>query len=291
MVLCACLLALYLKQKHLTKITISIAGCGWYGLNLAKELLKNGYTVKGSTTTAEKLPQLADAGIEPYLIDFSDTSSIKPEFFECDILWIAIPPKTRSGNGEGYLTSINNLIYGAKQQRVKQVILISSTGVYADVNGEVNEQSPTNPDALGGKIMLQAEDLLKKQTAFTTTIIRFAGLIGPNRDPGRFFGGKKDIPNGNTPVNLIHLSDCIGLSCAIIDQKAFGYTYNACMPDHPTKKEFYTKAALRMGLPQPEFLDEKRDWKIVSSLYVDSVLIYQYQITSLMDHLDTPNEK
>ena len=288
MVLCACLLALHFKQIHLTKITISIAGCGWYGLNLAKELVKNGYTVKGSTTTAEKLTQLADAGIEPYLIDFSDNQSIKQDFFNCDILWIAIPPKTRSGNGKGYLASISNLIYGTKKQTVKQVILISSTGVYADINGEINEQSPTNPDALGGKIMLQVEDLLKNETAFTTTIIRFAGLIGPNRHPGRFFGGKKDIPNGNTPVNLIHLNDCIGLSCAIIDQKAFGHTYNACTPDHPTKKEFYTKAALRMGLPQPEFLDEKKDWKIVSSLNVNNVLKYQYRISSLMQWLDVP---
>ena len=289
MVLCTCLLALHLKQKkHLTKITISIAGCGWYGLNLAKELVKNGYIIKGSTTTAEKLTQLTDAGIEPYLIDFSDTSSIKPEFFECNILLIAIPPKTRSGNDEGYLSSIDNLIYRAKKQSVKQVILISSTGVYADVNGEVNEQSPTNPDALGGKIMLQAEDLLKNETAFSTTIIRFAGLIGPKRHPGRFFGGKKDIPNGNTPVNLIHLTDCIGISCAIINQKAFGYTYNAGTPDHPTKNEFYTKAALSMGLPQPEFLDEKKDWKIVSSLYVDQVLNYKYRVSSLMQWLDTP---
>jgi nucleoside-diphosphate-sugar epimerase len=270
----------------LTKITISIAGCGWYGLNLAKELLKNDYTVKGSTTTTEKLPQLSDAGIESYLIDFSDTSSIKPEFFECDILWIAIPPKTRSGNGEGYLTSIKNLIDGAKQQGVNQVILISSTGVYADVNTEVNEQSPTNPDTLGGKIMLQVEDLLKQQTHFTTTIIRFAGLIGPKRHPGRFFGGKKDIPNGGAPVNLIHLNDCLGVSCAIIDQKAFGHTYNACTPDHPTKKEFYTKAAQRMGLQQPDFLDEKKDWKVVSSLNVDQVLNYQYQVSSLMQWLD-----
>ena len=272
----------------MTKITISIAGCGWYGLNLAKELVKNDYTIKGSTTTGEKLTQLANAGIEPYLIDFSDTSSIKPEFFECDILWVAIPPKTRSGDGNSYLNSINNLIDGAKQQGVKQVILISSTSVYADINGEVNEQSTTNPDSLGGQVMLRAEELIKQQTDFTTTIIRFAGLIGPKRHPGRFFGGKKDIPNGNAPVNLIHLNDCIGISCAIIDQKAFGYTYNACAPDHPTKKEFYTKAAVCMGLQQPEFLDEKKDWKIISSLYIDQVLNYQYRVSSLMQWLDTP---
>jgi nucleoside-diphosphate-sugar epimerase len=270
------------------KITISIAGCGWYGFNLATTLVNKGIRVKGSTTTVEKLTKLSDSGIEPYLIDFSEKQSIPTDFFSCDILWIAIPPKTRSGNGESYLASINTLINESKRNGIKQVILISSTSVYADVNGEVNEQSPTNPDNLSGQIMLQAEELLKNETAFTTTIIRFAGLIGPNRDPGRFFGGKKDIPNGNAPVNLIHLTDCTGISCAIIDQKAFGHTYNACAPDHPTRKEFYTKATLRMGLPEPEFLDEKKDWKIISSLYIDQLLNYKYRVSSLIQWLDNP---
>ncbi len=271
-------------------MTVSIAGCGWYGYALAKTLVSKGIMVKGSTTTAEKLSQLSAEGIQPYLIDFTDQETIDSDFFECDILWIAIPPKTRSGNGESYLASIKNLINAAIIHGVKQVILISSTGVYADVNDEFNEQSPANPDTLSGKVMLQVEELLKKETAFTTTVIRFAGLIGPNRDPGRFFGGKKDIPNGNAPVNLIHLTDCIGISCAIINQKAFGYTYNACTPDHPTKKEFYTKATLRLGLEQPEFLDEKKDWKIVSSLNIDQILNYKYQVNSLMQWLDNPAE-
>lgn len=269
-------------------MTVSIAGCGWYGFALAKILVSKGIMVKGSTTTVEKLSQLSTEGIQPYLIDFTDQETIDPDFFVCDILFIAIPPKTRSGNGEGYLTSISNLIDGAKINGIKQVILISSTSVYADTNSEVNEQSPANPDTLSGQVMLQTEDLLKQQTAFTTTIIRFAGLIGPGRHPGRFFGGKKDIPNGNAPVNLIHLTDCIGLSCAIIDQKAFGATYNAFSPDHPSKKEFYTKAALRMSLEQPEFVDEKKDWKIVSSLNVNNILKYQYQVSSLMQWLDNP---
>ena len=270
------------------KLTISIAGCGWYGFSLAKALINKGIKIKGSTTTSDKLQKLTDAGIESYLIDFSNSETILPAFFECNVLWIAIPPKTRTGNGEGYLNSIQNLIVGAKQHGVKQVVLISSTGVYADVNGEVNEQSPTEPDTLGGKVMVQVEGRLKSESAFKTTVIRFAGLIGPNRHPGRFFGGKKDIPNGNTPINLIHLTDCIGISCAIIDQQAFGHNYNTCTPDHPTKKEFYTKAAMRMGLPKPEFLDEKKDWKLVSSLFVNDVLNYQFRVSSLMQWLDNP---
>ena len=241
----------------MAKVVISIAGCGWYGLNLAKELVKNDYTVKGSTTTADKLPLLEDAGISPYLIDFAD-SNIQSDFFNCDILWICIPPKARSGNGEGYINSINTLIDAAKKHQIKQVILISSTSVYADNNSEVNELTQLIPDTESGKVMVHAEELLKQETSFTTTIIRFAGLFGPGRDPGRFFGGKKDIPNGNAPINLIHLTDCIGVSLAILDKQAFGQTYNACTPNHPTKAAFYTKADMRMGLEKQEFLDEKK---------------------------------
>jgi nucleoside-diphosphate-sugar epimerase len=271
--------------------TISIVGCGWYGLSLAKALVEKGFIVKVTTTTADKLSLLKSTGIQPYLINVNtDTNSIQSDFFDCDILWICIPPKTRSGKGDEYLAGINTLITAAQQHNIKQVILISSTSVYADDNSEVNELTLPNPDTESGKIMLRAEDMLKQENTFTTTIIRFAGLFGPGRDPGRFFGGKKDIPNGNAPVNLIHLTDCIGLSFALLDKKVFGRTFNACTPDHPSKAAFYTKASVRMGLEKPEFLDEKKDWKIVSSLFADSVLNYPYQIRSLIDQLDKPTD-
>ncbi len=271
---------------------ISIAGCGWYGLSLAKVLIKSGIAVKGSTTSPQKLPTLAADGIKPFLIDFSSNKDASdPDFFACDVLWICIPPKARTGDGEAYLHSIKNIIAASKKYAIKQVVLISSTSIYADDNCDVNELITANPDTTSGKVMLAAENLLKQQTAFTTTIIRFAGLFGPGREPGRFFAGKKDIANGNSPVNLIHLHDCIGVSLAILNNKAFGQTYNACTPDHPTKAEFYTKAATRIGLEKPDFLDEKKDWKIISSLFVDSVLNYQYQIDSLINWLDTPTDQ
>ena len=48
------------------KETITILGCGWLGLSLAQALVKEGYAVKGSTTTEEKLEQLQYAGVEPF---------------------------------------------------------------------------------------------------------------------------------------------------------------------------------------------------------------------------------
>jgi nucleoside-diphosphate-sugar epimerase len=260
-------------------MTVSILGCGWYGLELAKALVNKWVKVKGSTTTADKLALLADSGIEPYLIDLSPTNEVTaPAFFECDVLWISIPPKARAGNGAEYLAKIERLITLIKTYQVKQVVLISSTGVYSDSNTEVTEQDAPRPDSESGRILIAAEDLLKQQTEFTTTIIRFGGLIGPGRDPGRFFAGKTDVPNGEAPVNLIHLTDCIGISNAILDKQAFGHTYNAVSPSHPTRANFYTQAAVASGLTPPHFIEEKENWKVVSSVNVGEVLGYEYQV-------------
>ena len=76
---------------------ISILGCGWYGLALAKKLLTLGYEVKGSTTSEEKIGLLEKAGIVPYLV-IIDPEEIEYEefFFDFDVLFIAIPPNSRS---------------------------------------------------------------------------------------------------------------------------------------------------------------------------------------------------
>jgi nucleoside-diphosphate-sugar epimerase len=260
-------------------MTVSILGCGWYGLELAKGLVNKWVKVKGSTTSAGKLALLAESGIEPYLIDLSpDNEVTNPAFFECDVLWISIPPRARAGNGAEYLTKIERLITLIKTYQVKQVVLISSTGVYGDSNTEVTEADTPNPDSDSGKVLLAAENLLKQQTDFTTTIIRFGGLTGPGRDPGRFFAGKTDVPNGEAPVNLIDLTDCIGISNAILDKQAFGHTYNAVSPSHPTRANFYTQAAVASGLEPPHFIEEKENWKVVNSMTVGEVLGYQYQV-------------
>lgn len=83
--------------------TISILGCGWLGEPLAERLVGDGYTVKGSTTTAEKLDRLAAKGVAPYLIrlDLEDPR-LDPDFFDAEVLFLNIPPGRR-GPGLGVL--------------------------------------------------------------------------------------------------------------------------------------------------------------------------------------------
>ncbi|WP_406825791.1 SDR family oxidoreductase [Pedobacter sp. KACC 23697] len=258
--------------------TVSILGCGWFGLALAKKLIGLNYTVKGSTTSQEKLAVLQTEHIQPFLVKFTTESIVADAtFFEADALFICIPPKRNSAELLDYPNKINSILAVAKDKS-KQVVLISSTSVYADENRTVNEDSETMPDTDSGKVVLAAEILFKKLYAEKCTIIRFAGLIGPDRNPGRFFAGKTNIPNGLAPVNLIHQTDAVGVAVKLLEKKAFGRTYNACSPNHPAKMDFYVEAAKTSGLAIPEFIAEKKDWKIVESLNVPKYLDYEFEV-------------
>lgn len=262
-----------------SKTKISILGCGWYGSAFGKALIADSIQVKGSTTSAAKMDDLAAQGIRPYIVNFSPGEEIYDAvFFDCDVLWISIPPKSRSGEGAVFIEKIKGIIRAIKQFAVQNVVFISSTGVYADSNQHVDEETDPQPNTEAGRILFEAENLFRAENSFKTTIIRFAGLIGPGRNPGRFFAGKKDIPNGNAPVNLIHLDDCIGISKAILAKQAFGYLFNGCSPEHPTKVDFYTQAALNSGFEKPEFVRELKEWKIVESVNVGAVLDYKYEV-------------
>jgi nucleoside-diphosphate-sugar epimerase len=267
-------------------MVVSILGCGWYGKALARSLIQKGITVKGSSTSDEKLKQLSAEGITPYSVQFdASNENFDPGFFDCDVLVISIPPKFRKGETTGYLPKVQRIINAILTYQVRKVIYISSTGVHGDHNTEVNELSDPNPDTESGIILLEAEKLFQRETNFKTNIIRFGGLVGPERHPGRFFAGKKDIPNGLAPVNLIHQLDCVGISEAIIERDIFGYVFNACSGDHPTRSDFYGRSTLEAGLQAPEFINELNHWKIVDSINLISILNYEFKVPYWTDNL------
>jgi nucleoside-diphosphate-sugar epimerase len=258
--------------------SISILGCGWYGFPLAKKLLEKGYKVKGSTTTSGKLKIFEEVGIIPFKLDLnSEFDQYNPEFFKCDLLIISIPPKRSAGETDEYPIKIDRLKKALLQSAVKHVIFISSTSVYGDNNEEVNEETQPQPDTKSSGVVLKAENILKDQNIFSLTILRFAGLIGPNRLPGNFFRNKANIANGKAPVNLIHQDDCIGVTLSIIDKQAFGYIFNAASVSHPQKMDYYPAQAIKLGIDPPIFIPELTTWKIVATKNAEQILNYTFK--------------
>jgi nucleoside-diphosphate-sugar epimerase len=252
--------------------TITILGCGWLGLPLAVKLAGSGWKVKGSTTTPDKLNTLAANDIDPYLVQLNQLNLADLAFFDSNVLLINVPPGLRRRSAEAYLAEMEQLLGMVKQSPVKYVVFISSTSVYPELNKVI-----TDVDEADVNNALYKSELLFTQCAgFKTTVIRFAGLIGPGRNPSRFFAGKQDVPNGQAPVNLIHLEDCIGIIETVLTQQKFGFTYHAAAPAHPTRNEFYTAAAKQAGLPLPGFVDELRGWKIINSDKIVNDVGYQF---------------
>ncbi len=265
---------------------VSILGCGWYGMALGRKLVQLSRIVKGSTTSVDKLPALEEAGIKGYLVNFAvEQEQFDPKFFECDTLVVSLPPQRHVGLQKEYPEKIKKIGAVAEVAGIKKVLMISSTAVYGDVNREVEESEPVNPDSDSGKAIAEAEEIIQSYKGFTTTVLRFGGLIGPGRNLAKFFAGKKDINNGLAPVNLIHLDDCIALSLHILNVNAFGFTFNACSPDHPSRKELYTFAAKISGLQKPDFVEELTKWKQINSNLVTRQLNYKYLVNKWSDFL------
>ena len=258
-------------------MTVSILGCGWFGRALATALIAKDVTVKGSTTNSEKLQELATLGLKPYLINFPEERGNDSGFFDCDTMVVSIPPKFRKGEAEAFIPKIESIINAISRYGIKQVIYTSSTGVYGDHQGIVNELNEPTPEDESGMLLLQAEQAFQNQAGFATTVIRFAGLVGPGRHPGRFFAGKKAVSNGLSPVNMVHLDDAIGIAVAVIEKAAWRQVFNACAPSHPTRAQFYTRFSRELNLPLPEFEDGAPNLKTIESVNVPSILGYRFK--------------
>ena len=259
-----------MKSSSSDKKTISILGSGWLGLPLAKHFVDQGYRVKASTRSAERISIIEENGAQCFIVDIDQESDID-DFLEANILVVNITSK----NIEGFAI----LIKAIEKSPIKKVIFVSSTSVYQNTNQMVSEADGVENEL---SPLFQIENLFRNSTQFETSIIRFAGLFGYSRHPGRFFA-ERPIPQPDAPVNLIHRDDCINIIDCIIAQEQWNEVFNACADTHPSKREFYSHAREMMGLPAPLIGDPGRvGFKMISNEKVKQALNYAFIHADLM---------
>lgn len=211
---------------------IAIIGSGWLALPLATKLNKLGHNVSVSTTTIDKCQALNNQGFNAHVHHIGALT----------------PPTISTAQVIIFANTCKNIIAYKKQvddwqkDPAQQVIFTSSTAVYQE-NGAIHNEDSTALNKTHPTYLI--EQLLK---TLNVTCIRLAGLVGPNRHPGRFFKHGK-IPNGHCPVNLLHLDDATGIICAVIEQQVQNEIINACADNHPKKAAFYKKMAHQLGRP------------------------------------------
>lgn len=264
------------------KQNICVIGCGWLGFPLAKNLIKKGYHVRGSTRSSKKIATLQSHHIETYMVDIT-SEGITGDIQEClegsDTLVLNIPPGKRKNASVNYVKKMNFLIPYIEASSVNNVLFVSSTSVYQDFESfpNITESNPTTLKTTNQ--IIDVETLFQKNSNFKSTILRFSGLFGEDRHPAKYLSGKHQVKNPKAPVNLIHLNDCIAIIERILNQNIWGEIFNAATTPHPSKKKYYTSVCKSLNLPLPLFDEaEPSKGKIIDASKLARLLDYEFKI-------------
>lgn len=244
---------------------VCIVGMGWLGSELAKELVKNEFSVTGTTSTASKIEPLKKFTSRVELFELGgQTNFIKGEF---DFIILTIPP---SSNSEYANLSCEFIANMQKSNPDATWIYTSSTSVYGSTERAITEASEVQPQSESAKKIVEVERCLQAKVSLSATL-RFGGLVGGERHPVKYLAGRSDISKPNSVVNLLHREDAVNAILSLMKNFKAGI-YNLCSPEHPEKKQFYSAIAKRNKLSEIGF--DKEDFskdKVVTCKAINKI--------------------
>ncbi len=259
------------------KGSVAVLGCGWLGLPLSQNLLAAGYHVYGTTTSPAKLPGLRAAGIQASVLrlplgDFRQ-NLIDPLHAREDLLWTAdqlvlnVPPARGPEALRQYPGALLSAVLAYRRNMPSgRIVFCSSTGVYGDLTGHVDEDTPLRSPEPRAMMLALAESQIQAQSQRPHVILRLAGLYGAERHPGRYLAGGTDLADGDAPTNLVHRDQVIATIRRYLDAPFWmRVVENVVEDDHRTRRERYTAYAKTEGLPLPSFLPGGANGKVVVS--------------------------
>ena len=231
-----------------------VVGCGYLGLRVAKRWFAAGDSVFALTRSQTRAAGLRAQGISPIVGDITLPASLD-NLPEVDTVLFAVG-MDRSRYSDIRLVYVDGLrhIIHRISPATKHLIYISSTGVYGDFGGQwVDENSETEPVREGGKACLEAERLIAaSQFADRSTILRFAGIYGPDRVPTRDLILSKNWKKLSAAgyLNLIQVDDGARLVTHVADQPPTGETFLVSDGQPSLRKEYYEFIAQQFGIDE-----------------------------------------
>lgn len=224
-----------MRKKHVW----GIIGLGWLGSALAQQLEQAGQLFWGT-----------------HRGDFDWLKDRFPEDF-CDVLFLNTPPLL-SLDPEDYVGKI-------PIQKGQRIIFISSTSVYGSQSGEVVESTLPQPLSESQNWLCKVEQSLLEKFKDQVVVIRPGGLIGGARHPVYYLAGCKLLADGLAPVNLIHREDLLKIIMTVAQAPSPPSLINAVAPFHPSRADYYSGWARKLGLPEMSFRQEAKNAKLVKS--------------------------
>jgi nucleoside-diphosphate-sugar epimerase len=275
--------------EHVNKVkknfSVGIIGCGWLGKALAASLLDKNISVLGTSSKLENVEQLNRQSIitQQLMLPADATQLVQHDVFTKQNLVIAITPQFKKGRTD-YADKITQLVNAAQQGGlVQRIILLSSTAIYSDLEGEVDEETSLNMATEKVQILNAAEQVVLNFSK-QGTVIRLSGLVGPDRHPGKFILANKTLSNSSAPVNLIHQQDAVGLIESLLLARSAQGVFNGVSDTHVSKQQYYQCAAKALKLDPPTFAQTNinETTRVVSGEKAKKALNYTFVYPDLL---------
>lgn len=296
-------------QNHISLMNnkITIIGAGWLGSALALNIAKAGADVMATKRQIIDHQRLiANHRIRYCPFQIQDMANLNLEnlsleqkayftelFNERTVIFTLPPSAFKLLNSEELtlplLESTRNLIDRflliAIKLGVKRLFYTSSISVYGNSSGIINEALPALPQTESAQLCQLIENAFI-DSPIPSTILRLAGLIGPNRHPVYYLSGRSHIASPYQLINLVHQTDVIAAISTLIARNTpiQNEIYNIVSPCHPTRICYYEAVARRLQLPLPQFTDTMPELKKI----IDGSLItengdFNYQQLDLVN--------
>lgn len=237
---------------------ILIAGCGYVGSELARQLAAQGHTVYGLRRDTSQLPP----GIEPVAADLTTPGSLAviPNSLDYVFYTASASGYSESAYRAAYVSGVRNLLGALRRQsNLKRIFYTSSTGVYSQDDGSwLDETSPTPSERFSARALLEGE-LEVRNASIPGTVVRFSGIYGPGRTrmiDGVAHGTARLERGQDRYLNHIHRDDCAGSLAHLMGVAKPDGLYLATDDEPRMPNDLLRWIAGELGLPEPPYDDE-----------------------------------
>jgi nucleoside-diphosphate-sugar epimerase len=218
---------------------ILLLGCGYTGLEIARQARGRGLQVSATTRSAQRTAELTSAGATPIVLAAMDAGSLAPHVDARTALIVSFPPDGRS-----------DALCAALAVHAYASVYVSSTGVYGSTHGQIDDDTPVAPDSARNAQRVAAEQLWRSAGA---TVLRVAAIYGPGRGQHERVrsGSARIAGDGQHHVCRIHVED-LALALLRSAELRLGPQTYVVADDEPARQgDVVRYLAERLGLPCP----------------------------------------
>jgi nucleoside-diphosphate-sugar epimerase len=233
---------------------VFLVGCGYVGRYVARCVQAEGRAVAALARSEKSSVALRAQGLQAVRGDLDNPASLTALPVEGALIYYFVPPPS-TGTIDPRMTNFLNAITNATLPA--RIVLISTSGVYGDCQGEwVTEGRPPRPDADRARRRLDAEQQLLawgEAHAVPVVILRVPGIYGPGRLPEkRLRAGEPVLREEESPwSNRVHIEDLVRACLAAGQRGRPNAVYNISDGHPTTMTDYFNRVADALGLKRP----------------------------------------